>query len=263
MMLIDSHCHLDIKGLDEELDEVMARAEAAGVGAMVTICTRVEDFPRVLEIAKRRDNIWCSVGLHPHDAAREPELETEHLIRLSAHPKVVGIGESGLDFHYERSPPEVQVAQFRKHIRAARETGLPLIVHSRAADEEMAAILREEREEGPFSGVMHCFSSGPSLAEAALGVGLYLSFSGILTFKNAEELRDIAKSVPRERILVETDSPFLAPVPMRGKRCEPAFLAHTADALGRLLAIGADEVARLTTANFHSLFTKARPLAAA
>ena len=260
-MLIDSHCHLDVKGLDDEFDEVLARAEAAGVGGMVTICTRVDEFPRVLALAERRDNIWCSVGLHPHDAAREPELETSDLVRRSAHPKVVGIGECGLDFHYDKSPRDVQTVQFLKHIEAARETGLPLIVHSRAADAEMAEILRAEMKKGAFPGVMHCFSSGPALAEAALDVGFYLSFSGILTFKTADQLRAIAKATPRERILVETDSPFLAPVPMRGKRCEPAFVAHTANALAALLGLDAGDVARLTTENFHRLFAKAAPLA--
>ncbi len=256
-MLIDSHCHLDVKGLDEEFDDVLARASAAGVGGMITICTRVEQFPRVLALAERRDSIWCSVGLHPHDAASEPDLASAELVRLSAHPKVVGIGECGLDYHYDMSPRDIQRAQFLKHIQAARETGLPLIVHSRAADEEMAEVLRSETAKGAFPGVMHCFSSGPELAEAALDIGFYLSFSGILTFKTAAELRDIARAAPHDRLLVETDSPFLAPVPMRGKRCEPAYVAHTANCLAGLLGLGADETAKLTTENFHRLFAKA------
>jgi len=256
-LLVDSHCHLDFPSLAEDLDGVMARAAAAGIGAMVTICTRVDRFAGILEIAERFDNVYCSVGLHPHDAAAEPELTAERLIELSRHEKVVGIGETGLDFHYDQSPRDVQATQFRRHIAAARDTGLPLIVHSRAADEEMIAILREEAEKGIFPGVMHCFSSGTALARAAVEIGFYISFSGILTFKKADEVRDVALEVPLDRLLVETDAPYLSPVPHRGKDNEPAFVAHTAAKLAEMRGLSRAEVAALTSENFRRLFKKA------
>ncbi len=255
--LVDSHCHLDFPSLRDDLDGVMARAADAGIGTMVTICTRVERFPTILEIAERYDNVYCSVGLHPHDAAQEPKLTTERLVELAGHDKVVGIGESGLDFHYDKSPREIQAEQFRRHIAASRETGLPLIVHSRAADDEMISILREETDKGAFPGVMHCFSSGPELARAAVEIGFYISFSGILTFKKAEEVREVAIEVPLDRLLVETDAPYLAPVPHRGKDNEPSFVAHTAAKLAELRGMGSAEVAELTTTNFRRLFSKA------
>ena len=251
-MLVDSHCHLDFPDLGAELDQVVARAEARGVARMVTICTKLTAFDPVLAIAERFPSVYCSVGIHPHEAAAEPLVEAAHLVAIAARPKVVGIGETGLDFHYDLAPREVQERQFRTHIRAARESGLPLVVHSREADDEMARILTEEMEEGAFTGVMHCFSSGPELARTALD--LYLSLSGILTFKSAAALREIARAAPLERLLVETDAPYLAPVPMRGKTNEPAFVTHTAACLAGLRGLGLAEIERATTANFHCLF---------
>ena len=256
-LLVDSHCHLDFPSLSGDLDGVVARAAAAGVGTMVTICTRVERFAAILAIAERFDNVYCSVGLHPHSAAEEPDLSTERLIELAGHAKVVGIGESGLDFHYDKSPRDIQAQLFRRHIAAARETGLPLIVHSRAADAEMIAILRDEAAKGPFPGVLHCFSSGPELARAALELGFYISFSGILTFKNADEVRAVALETPLERLLVETDAPYLAPVPHRGKDNEPAFVANTANKLAELRGLTSRQMAEQSTVNFFRLFTKA------
>ncbi|MDP6346140.1 MAG: TatD family hydrolase, partial [Alphaproteobacteria bacterium] len=211
-------------------------------------------------IAERFDNVFCSVGLHPHEAAGEPELTPERLIELAAHPKVVGIGETGLDFHYDNSPREDQRRQFRTHIAAARQTGLPLIVHTREADQEMADILRQEMAAGQFNGVLHCFSSERPLAEAAVELGLYISISGIVTFKKAEALRDIVRQVPLERLLVETDAPYLAPAPHRGKTNEPAYVAHTAAKLAELKGLGVADLARATTENFHRLFARARPV---
>ncbi|MDP6709380.1 MAG: TatD family hydrolase [Alphaproteobacteria bacterium] len=255
-MLVDSHCHLDFPDLSDELDAVVARAEAAGVGQMLTISTKLTCFDAVYAIAERFANVYCSVGIHPHEAAAEPEVEATHLVRMAAPEKVVGIGETGLDFYYEHSPRETQERQFRAHIAAARESGLPLIVHSREADGAMTQILKEEMKEGAYTGVMHCFSSGPELAAAALDLGLYLSLSGILTFKSAVELREIAAGAPMDRLLIETDAPYLAPVPMRGKRNEPAFVAHTAACLARVKGLSVAEVADATTANFNRLFMK-------
>ena len=258
-MLVDSHCHLDFAGLVDDLDGIVTRARDAGVGRMVTICTKLSAFDQVLAVAERFDNISCSVGIHPHEAAVEPEVESGTLVRLAGHPKVVAIGETGLDFYYEHSPREAQARQFRRHIDAARESGLPLVVHSRDADAQMAEMLRDEMGKGAFSGVMHCFSSGPGLAGAALDLGLYLSLSGILTFKNAEGLRKIVRQAPLERLLVETDAPYLAPVPLRGKQNEPAFVVHTARQLAALKGLSEAEVEHATTANFERLFQKAAP----
>lgn len=255
-MLIDSHCHLDFPELRDELDGVLARAANAGVALMVTICTSVRRFPEVLSLAEGRPNLFCTVGLHPHDAAKEPELTAERLVALADHPKVVGIGETGLDFYYDNSPRETQAGMFRAHIQAARRTGLPLIVHTRDADAEMAAILRQEMGEGAFTGVLHCFSSSDELAREAVALGLYISFSGILTFKKAETLRETARWIPAERLLVETDAPYLAPVPMRGRRNEPAFVRHTAERLAALRDWPMAEVERVTTENFHRLFRR-------
>ena len=260
-LLVDSHCHLDYPDFADELDEVVARAGEAGVGSMLTICTRISAFADVRAIAGRFDNVTCSVGVHPHEAAAESEqgTTTDRLVALAADPKVVGIGETGLDYYYEHSPREAQRALFRVHIAAARESGLPLIVHTREADGDTVDILKEEMSSGPFKGVIHCFSTGPEVAEAALKMGFYISFSGIVTFNRAEALREIAKSVPLERLLVETDAPYLAPVPRRGKRNEPAYVAHTAARLAEVLGLEAEELARATTANFHALFAKAPP----
>lgn len=256
-MLVDSHCHLDFPDFAEDMAGVLARAAEAGVAKMVTISTRVRRFDQIRAIAEAHDPVWCSVGTHCHHAAEEPEVDRDTLIGLAAHPKVVAIGEAGLDFHYDFSPPETQLASFREHIAAARETGLPLVIHSREADEEMARVLEEETAgEGAFPHLLHCFSSGPELARRSLALGGYVSFSGILTFKKSEEVRQIAAEVPLDRLLVETDAPYLAPMPHRGKRCEPAYVAETAKVLATVKGISAAEIAQITTDNFHRLFKK-------
>jgi len=252
-VLVDSHCHLDFGG---ERETVIARARAAGVGTMLTIGTRIDEFPGVRAIAETDADIWCSVGVHPHEAAEHAELTLEQLTGLAAHPKVIGIGETGLDFHYDLSPRDIQERIFRTHIAASHATGLPLIIHAREADDDIARILCEERAP---PGVLHCFSSGRRLAEATLALGFYVSISGIVTFKNAEELRAIVRDLPLDRLLVETDSPYLAPVPYRGKRNEPAFVAATAAAVAALRGIEPGALATATTANFFRLFAKARP----
>ncbi|MBX6322748.1 MAG: TatD family hydrolase [Rhodospirillaceae bacterium] len=255
-MIVDSHCHLDFKDFEADLDIVMERARAAGIGLCVTIGTTRTGFDRVRAVADRYADVLCSVGIHPHEAAHQPETAVEDLLDLARHPKVVGIGEAGLDYHYDHSPRDRQRALFRTHVQAACEAGLPLIVHSREADADTVAILAEAAGRG-LTGVMHCFSGTPYLAERALEFGLYISFSGILTFKNAEGLRAIAREVPEDRLLVETDAPYLAPVPNRGKRNEPAYIVHTLETLAELKGRSAAEMAALTTANFRRLFTKA------
>jgi TatD DNase family protein len=255
-MLVDSHCHLDFPDFAAERDGVVARAHAAGVDTMLTICTRLDEFDGVHAIAEAYDGIWCSVGAHPHETKDHAALGPEELLALAARPKVIGIGETGLDFHYDLSPRDVQERVFRAHISASRASGLPLIIHAREADPEIAQILRDER---PPPGVMHCFSSGRALAEAALELGFYISLSGIVTFRNAEELRAIARDLPLDRLLVETDAPYLAPVPYRGKRNEPAFVAATAAAVARLKNIATEDLAAVTRENFFRLFTKATP----
>lgn len=263
-MLVDSHCHLDFPDFAHELDDVVARARAAGVGTMVTICTRLSAFDKVLAIAERYDDVWCSVGVHPHEAAAEQDVTVDRIVELARHPKVVGIGEAGLDYFYDNSPRERQQEVFRLHIRAARATGLPIIVHSRDADEDTVALLAERHDgAGPLSGVIHCFSSTRVLARGALDLGFYISLSGIVTFKNAEELRAIAGEVPGERLLVETDAPYLAPVPKRGRRNEPAFVALTAARVAELRGATIAVLAGQTTENFFRLFSKARRPAAA
>jgi TatD DNase family protein len=255
-VLIDSHCHLDFPDFATERAAIISRARSAGVETMLTIGTRLDEFPGVRAIAEAHDQVWCSVGAHPHEAKDHAALAPEDLIALAAHPKVVGIGETGLDFHYDLSPRDIQERVFRTHIAAARATGLPLVIHAREADREVARILEEER---PPPGVMHCFSSGRALAEAALALGLYISISGIVTFRNAEDLRAIVRDVPLDRLLVETDAPYLAPVPYRGKRNEPAFVAATAAAVAQLKGLEPEALATATSANFYRLFGKARP----
>ncbi len=255
-MLVDSHCHLDFPDFAEEREAVVQRAAAAGVGRMVTISTRVRRFPQLIEIAESFDVVYCSVGTHPHNAAEEQDVTADELVSLSAHPKVVAIGEAGLDYHYDRSPRDAQASSFRVHIDAARRTGLPLVIHARSADDDMAAILREETGKGAFPFVLHCFSSGADLAATGVELGGYVSFSGILTFRASETLRDIARTVPRDRLLVETDAPYLAPVPHRGRRNEPAFVADTARVLARTIGVDEAAVAALTTENFLRLFSK-------
>lgn len=255
-MLVDSHCHLDFPDFEAELDEIVARAQAAGIGRIVTICTRVKQFDRVKAVAERFDSVFCSVGTHPHNADEELDIHTEDLVRRCDHPKVVAIGEAGLDYHYDNSPRDAQAEGLRRHIAAARETGLPLVIHSRDADEDMAAILSEETEKGAFPAVLHCFSSGRGLAETGIGLGHYVSFSGILTFNRAEELREIARDMPADRILVETDAPYLAPVPYRGKRNEPAYVANTARVLAEIRNVSEEAIAEQTSENFFRLFSK-------
>jgi TatD DNase family protein len=257
-MLVDSHCHLDFPDFAAELDQVVARARAAGIGTMVTISTRVRQFDQVCAVAERFDHIYCSVGTHPHNAHEELDVTADDLSKIAEHPKVVAIGEAGLDYHYDNSPREAQAAGLRTHIAAARTTGLPLVIHAREADADLAAILREESEKGAYPAVLHCFSSGRALAEAGISLGHYVSFSGILTFKNAQEIRDIARDMPADRILVETDAPYLAPVPYRGKRNEPAFVAETAAVLAETRGVSREEIAAQTTENFFRLFSKAQ-----
>ena len=258
-VLVDSHCHLDFPDFGPEVDDVVARAHAAGVGLMVTISTKVSEFEKVRAVAERFPHVFCSVGIHPHEAESEPEIDTAKLVELAQHPKVVGIGETGLDYYYEHSPREAQQRNFRAHIAAARETGLPLIVHTRDADEDTAQILDEEMGKGAFPGLLHCFSSSPQLAEKAIELGLYISLSGIVTFKNAVELRETAAKVPMDRLLVETDAPYLAPVPKRGKRNEPGFVVHTAAKVAEVKGVPAEELAETTTANFLRLFSRVPP----
>ncbi|MEI9431480.1 TatD family hydrolase [Mesorhizobium sp. Cs1299R1N3] len=255
-MLVDSHCHLDFPDFAEERAAIVARAKAAGIGRMVTISTRVKRFQQILEIAETFDEVYCSVGTHPHNAAEEPDVTTADLVRLSTHPKVVAIGEAGLDFFYDKAPRDAQARSFRAHIAAARETGLPLVIHSRDADDDMAAILEDETGKGAFPFILHCFSSGRRLAEVGVSLGGYVSFSGILTFKNSIELRAIAADVPHDRLLVETDAPYLAPVPFRGKRNEPAYVAQTARVLAETIGVTEAAIAAVTTDNFFRLFGK-------
>jgi TatD DNase family protein len=253
-MLVDSHCHLDYLARDGDLDEVVARARRAGVGRMLTICTKVSEFDVIAGIAETYEDVWCSAGIHPHEAATEPAVTVDDLVTLARHPKAVGIGETGLDYYYEHSPRDVQQAQFRTHIAAARKTGLPLIVHTRDADDDTADILEDEYAKGPFTGVIHCFSTGRTLAERALEIGFYISLSGIVTFKQAEDLRETVRALPLERLLVESDAPYLAPVPKRGKRNEPAYVAHTASAVADLKGVTNDTLSAVTTDNFFNLF---------
>lgn len=255
-MLVDSHCHLDFPDFAEERAAIVARAKAAGVERMVTISTRVKRFPQILAIAEEFDEVFCSVGTHPHNADEELDVTAEELVRLSRHPKVVAIGEAGLDYFYDKAPREAQAQGLRTHIAAARETKLPLVIHARSADEDMASILTDQTGKGAFPFILHCFSSGAELARIGVELGGYVSFSGILTFKNSAELRDIARDVPRERLLVETDAPYLAPIPFRGKRNEPAYVANTAAVLAETIGISASEIAAITTDNFFRLFTK-------
>ncbi|OCP16949.1 TatD family hydrolase [Ensifer sp. LC163] len=255
-MLIDTHCHLDFPDFEAERDAIIERARAAGVGQMITISTRVKRFDTILAIAEAYPNVFCSVGTHPHNADEELDITVDDLIRLSAHPKVVAIGEAGLDYFYDNAPRDAQAEGLRRHIAAARQTGLPLVIHSRSADEDMAAILTEETGRGAFPFLLHCFSSGPELARVGVELGGYVSFSGILTFPKSEELREIAKAVPHDRMIVETDAPYLAPKPFRGKRNEPAYVAHTAEVLADTIGVTKDEIASLTTENALRIFSK-------
>ncbi|HEX3672699.1 MAG TPA: TatD family hydrolase [Rhizomicrobium sp.] len=257
-MLVDSHCHLDFPEFAPELDAVVARAREAGVGTCVSIGTTLEKFPQVRAIAERFPDVWCSVGIHPHEAETELLSDAVPLIALAQHPRVVGIGETGLDFYYNHSPREPQIANFRAHIAAARELKLPLIVHTRDADDDTIAVLEDEMGKGAFTGLIHCFTGTQMLAGAALEMGFCISVSGIATFKKSEELRAVLKTVPLDRLLVETDAPYLAPMPYRGKRNEPSFVVNTAAMLAELKGVSADELAHATTDNFFRLFSKAK-----
>jgi TatD DNase family protein len=255
-MLVDSHCHLDFEDFAEDLDGIVERARARGVGRMLTISTHLDRFPGVRDIAERYDDVYCSVGVHPHEAEHHVGLATDTLIELSQHPKVVGIGETGLDYFYEHSPRQAQRDCFRAHIAAARETGLPVIVHTRDADDDTLEILTDEMGKGAFPGLIHCFSSSLELAQKSVEMGLMISISGIVTFKKAEELRHAVASLPLSSLLVETDAPFLAPIPHRGKRNEPAYVADTAASVAELKGLSAEELNAATGDNFFRLFSK-------
>jgi TatD DNase family protein len=253
-MLVDSHCHLDFPDFNDDIEEVVARAKAAGVGRIVTISTRVRRHADVMAIAERFPEVYCSVGTHPHHAHEELDIATAELVERARHPKVAAIGEAGLDHHYDNSPREAQARGFRNHIAAARQTGLPLVIHSREADDDMEEILREETGRGAFPAVLHCFTGSRRLAFAAIELGLYISFTGILTFKKSDDLRAIAAKLPADRILVETDAPYLAPGKFRGKRCEPSHVVETARVLAATRGVSLEEITRQTTDNFFRLF---------
>ena len=255
-MLVDSHCHLDFPDFAADRDELVARAGDLGVGRMVTISTRVRQFATIRGLAERYGSVYCSVGTHPHNADDELDVTTDQLVQLTREPKVVAIGEVGLDYHYDHGTRSAQRTGFLRHIAAARTTGLPLVIHARDADADVAAILEEEMARMPFSAVLHCFTSGPELARRALAIGLYVSFSGILTFKKSDALREIARTVPLDRLLVETDAPYLAPGKYRGKRNEPAYVVETAKELAKVKGVSEAEIARATTENFFRLYAK-------
>jgi TatD DNase family protein len=262
-MLVDSHCHLDFPDFADELDAVVARARAADIGRIVTISTRVAKHDALLAITERFPEVFCSVGTHPHNAHEELDLTAADLVARARHPRVVAIGEAGLDYHYDFSPRAAQERGFRAHIAAARDSGLPLVIHAREADDDMARILEEETEKGAFSAVLHCFTGGRELAMRAIALGLSISFTGILTFKNSAGLRAIAAELPADRILIETDAPYLAPGKFRGKRNEPSFVVETAGVLAQARGVSFDEIARQTTDNFFRLFSKVPRSAAA
>ncbi|MGZ8282020.1 MAG: TatD family hydrolase [Allosphingosinicella sp.] len=257
-MFIDSHCHLNYKGLVEDQAGVLERARAAGVDAMLNISTRASEWDAVIGTAEREPDVMASVGIHPHEADLHPDVHTETLVEKARHPKVIGIGESGLDYYYDHSDRERQRQSFRAHVAAARETGLPLIVHTRDAEDDTYAILSEEKGKGDYPALIHCFTASREFADKVLALGLYISISGIVTFKNARDLQEAAKMVPLDRLLIETDSPFLAPVPHRGRSCEPAYVADTAKFLAELRGEPVERLAEATSANFYRLFTKAR-----
>lgn len=258
MLMVDSHCHLNFPDFKEDLDQVIARARGVGVQVMQTICTEMAEFDEVHGIAERYEGVYCSVGVHPNEAGNEEIAKTEDLIDKTSHKKVIGIGETGLDYYYENSPREAQQASFRAHIAAARETGLPLIVHTRSADEDTVAILSEEMKNGPFKGLIHCFTSSKELAEISVELGFYISLSGIISFKSAKDIQETVRGLPLGRLLIETDAPYLAPTPHRGKRNEPSFVIHTNKFLAELKSISEEEAARVTTENFFRLFDRAR-----
>lgn len=255
-MLIDSHCHLNYKGLIEDQQNVLERARASGIDLMLNIATRESEWDAVLDTAIRAPDVWATVGIHPHEADEHPHIDTAKLVARAAHPRVVGIGETGLDYYYDHSDRDRQRSSFRSHIVAARETGLPLIVHTRDAEEDTLAVMRDEMGKGAYTGVIHCFTASDAFADAALELGFYISISGIVTFKSARDLQETAARLPIDRLLVETDSPFLAPVPHRGRPCEPAFVADTAKFLANLRGESLEDLAAATSANFRTLFKK-------
>src|SRR4051812_24608575 len=255
-MFVDSHCHLNYRGLVEDQQAVLDRARAVGVETMLNISTRASEWDAVIAVAEREPDVWASVGIHPHEADEHPDVQTATLVERAAHPRVVGIGESGLDYYYDHSDRERQRASFRAHLAAARETGLPIIVHTRDAEADTAEILADEMGKGAFPGIIHCFTASADFAGKALDLGLFISISGIVTFKNAKDLQETARSLPADRLLIETDSPFLAPVPHRGKPCEPAFVADTARFLAALRDEPVEALAERTSANFRALFAK-------
>jgi TatD DNase family protein len=257
-MLVDSHCHLDFPDFSDDLDGIVSRAAAAGVGRMVTISTRVRRLPELIAIAERFDNVFCSVGTHPHHADEEDGIAADELIALTEHPKVVALGEAGLDYFYDNGSPDAQARGFRAHIAAARATGLPLVIHTREADEDCGRILDEEMERGSFRAVLHCYTGGRELALKAISLGLSIGFTGILTFKKSEALRALAAELPADRILVETDSPYLAPGKFRGKRNEPAYVVEVARVLAEARGVSLDEISRQTSENFFRLFSKVK-----
>lgn len=258
-MLVDSHCHLNYEGLAERQTEVLARAREAGVTAFLNISTREREWRDVVATAEREPDVWASIGIHPHEAEQHADLGEGALLAAADHPRVIAIGESGLDYYYDKSDRAVQRALFRTHIAVSRQTGLPLIVHTRDAEEDTASILAEESEKGAFPALIHCFTASAEFGQRVLKLGLTISLSGIVTFKNARELQEFAAEIPSERLLVETDSPFLAPVPHRGKTCEPAFVRNTAEFVAQLRGESVDELAANTTRNFYALFSKAMP----
>ncbi len=254
--IVDSHCHLDYEGMSEQLPDIVARAEVAGVGFMLSISSRVRNHERIVAIAEQFENVYCTIGTHPHNAHEELDVPVSEIIRLAQHPKVVGIGEAGLDYHYDNSPREAQAAGFRNHIAAARETGLPLVIHTREAEDDTARILEEEMRNGPFKALLHCFTSKQWLAERAVELGLYVSFSGILTYKSADDLRATARALPADRLFVETDAPFLSPIPFRGKPNEPSYVVKTLEHLASVRGVSRDAMAWQTSDNFFRYFDK-------
>lgn len=260
LILVDSHCHLDYPELSMNLDSLMSRAFKNNVKVMLAIATKIQNSKNILSIAEKFNNIYCSIGSHPHHAALENSISSSEIIKLSQHEKVVAIGETGLDFYYQNSPKEQQINNFRIHINASKETGLPLVIHSRNADEAILQILKEENKKGKFPCLLHCFTGSQHLAEEALSLGIFISFSGIITFKNAQKIREIAKEVPNDRILIETDSPYLSPEPFRGKINEPANVFYVAECLAKIKKITLEEISFLTTNNFFKLFKKIKKL---
>lgn len=257
--LVDSHCHLNYGGLNDRLPEVMDHAKQAGVGCMLAINTKLSEYGEIVSLAEAYDTVYGTVGIHPHQAEEEPDVALERLLELSQHDKIVGIGETGLDYFYDNAPRDMQQRNFRTHIRASQQTGLPIIIHTRDADDDCIAILQEETKiGGPIPGLIHCFTATQELADAALALGMTISISGIVTFKNASALRDVVKTIPLDRLLVETDAPFLAPMPHRGKTCEPAYVADTARFVADLKGVSFEQLREITSSNFFNLFSKVK-----